>query len=122
VALAAWVTAWRPAWDGVSHRDDAWLRSPILPGFTFHEGRHTHRTWLADEGIPEVGRAARLGHRMPGMGNVYEHVTPETKARILEVLTRRWRAGLTGLDHTEQQKLESLVPEVIREHYRDDAA
>ncbi|WP_221640558.1 site-specific integrase [Actinoallomurus bryophytorum] len=37
---------------------------PILPGYTFHEGRHIHQTWLADDGIPEVGRAARLGQSL----------------------------------------------------------
>lgn len=57
---------WRPAWDGKPGNEEGWLRSPILPGFTFNEGRHTHRTWLADDGIPEVARAARLGHRMRG--------------------------------------------------------
>ncbi|MBB4932766.1 hypothetical protein F4561_003586 [Lipingzhangella halophila] len=58
-----------------------WRRAPILPGFTFNEGRHTHRTWLAEDGVPEVARAARLGHRMRGMGEVYEHVTPAMRSR-----------------------------------------
>ncbi|GAA1773862.1 hypothetical protein [Streptomonospora arabica] len=112
---------WRPAFDGDPDSTVAWLRSPILPGFTFNEGRHTHRTWLADDGIPEVGRAARLGHRMPGMADVYEHVTPETKSRILQVLTRRWEESLTGLDHAERRKLALFVPELADVHYRDDA-
>ncbi|GAA1748511.1 tyrosine-type recombinase/integrase [Streptomonospora arabica] len=113
---------WRPAFDGRPGSEEVWLRSPILPGFTFNEGRHTHRTWLADDGIPEVGRAARLGHRMPGMADVYEHVTPETKTRILEALTRRWENSLTRLDHAERRKLALIVPELADVHYRDDAA
>lgn len=44
------------------------------------------------------------------MANVYEHVTPEAKARILDMLTRRRRTSVTGLDHTKQRKLASLVP------------
>lgn len=112
---------WRPAWDGHPNSEEAWLQTPLLPAFTFHEGRHTHRTWLAEDGIPEVGRAARLGHRMPGMANVYEHVTADTKTRILNVLTRRWQESITRIDHTGQQKLASFVPELTREHYRDDA-
>ncbi|MBB4930654.1 hypothetical protein F4561_001474 [Lipingzhangella halophila] len=56
------------------------------------------------------------------MANVYEHVTADTKARILKVLTRRWQTSITSLDHTEQRKLASLVPELTREHYRDDVA
>jgi integrase len=54
----------------------------VLAGFTFHEGRHTHRTWLADDGITDVARAARLGHNLPGMADVYEHVTPAMKQRV----------------------------------------
>lgn len=63
---------WRPAWDGVCLDDpeSPEYLPPILPGFTFHEGRHTHATWLAQDGIPEVARRARLGHRMRGMGRV----------------------------------------------------
>ncbi|MFD0772339.1 tyrosine-type recombinase/integrase [Streptomonospora algeriensis] len=113
---------WRPVWDGAPASGQAWLRAPILPGFTFNEGRHTHRTWLAGDGSPEVGRAAWLGHRMPGMAEVYEHVTPETKARILQALTRRWEDSLTGIDHAERRKLASFVPEVADVHYRDEAA
>ncbi|GAA4889597.1 hypothetical protein [Streptomonospora salina] len=112
----------RQAWDGGPTSGQAWLRGPILPGFTFNEGRHTHRTWLADDGIPDVGRAARLGYRMPGMADVYEHVTPETKTRILQALTRRWEESLTGIDHEERRKLAPFVPEVGDEHYRDEAA
>lgn len=39
-------------------------RPPILSTFTFHEGRHTHSTWLTEDGIPEVARRARLGPPM----------------------------------------------------------
>ncbi|WP_184580385.1 hypothetical protein [Lipingzhangella halophila] len=63
---------WRPAWDGQPQSEEAWLRSPLLPGFPFNEGRHTHRTWLADDGVPEVARAARLGHRMAGRAGAGE--------------------------------------------------
>lgn len=68
----------------------SWLRGSLLAGVTFSEaGRHTHRTWLAEENIPEVARAARLGHTVVGMGRVYEHVTPEMKRRVLSVLESR---------------------------------
>lgn len=83
---------------------------PILPGFTFHEGRHTHRTWLADDGIPEVGRGARLGQKMRVMGGVYEHVTPETKERSLCVLQSRWEASPVALRPQEQARLVALLP------------
>ncbi len=56
---------WRPAWDGVE-LDDAGAgerRPPILPTFTFHEGRHTHSTWLTEDGIPEVAAGRGWGRR-----------------------------------------------------------
>jgi hypothetical protein len=102
---------WRPAWDGIpENRRTGQYVPPILPGSTFHEGRHTHRTWLADDGIPEIGRAARLGQKMRGMGGVYEHVTPETKQRILDVLTSRWEASLLALRVQEQERLVAMLP------------
>ncbi|MBO2450753.1 hypothetical protein J4573_26865 [Actinomadura barringtoniae] len=82
----------------------------MLPGFTFHEGRHTHRTWLAEDLIPEVARAARLGHKMRGMGDVYEHVTPGMQRRVLEVLQARWVATLAALTPDERHQLIKIVP------------
>lgn len=56
------------------------------------------------------------------MADVYEHVRPETKARILEALTRRWEESLTGIDHAERRKLALFVPESADVRYRDEAA
>lgn len=55
--------------DGVE-LDDAGAgerRPPVLPAFTFHEGRHTHATWLTEDGIPgdgesDPGCAGGTGH------------------------------------------------------------
>lgn len=101
---------WRRVWDGdPDHRDPA-LRPPILPGMTFHEARHTLRTWLAEDGIPEIARVGRLGHKMPGMGSVYEHVTPTMIRRMLRALTRRWHQSIRDLDPAERELLIELVP------------
>lgn len=108
---------WRPAWDGDPDNAQAWLRAPILPGFTFNEGRHTHRTWLAEDGIPEVARAARLGHRMPGMASVYEHVTPAMKTQVLAALEKRWQASVHALSPDERLRLMEMEPKA-GEYYR----
>jgi integrase len=106
---------WRPAWDGDPDNSDPGKRvPPVLPKFTFHEGRHSHRTWLADDGIPEVGRAARLGHRMSGMAAIYEHVTPETKQRILMALEARWEASLLALRVHERAGLVEAMPQMAQ--------
>ncbi|MCR6489221.1 integrase [Amycolatopsis sp. OK19-0408] len=77
---------WRPAWDG-DESGAGERRPPILPTFTFHEGRHTHATWLTEDGIPEVARRARLGQKMEGIARVYDHVMVN---QILDVLQERW--------------------------------
>jgi hypothetical protein len=59
---------------------------PILPWFTFHEGWHTHSTWLTEDSVPEVARRARLGKKMRGIAQVYDHVTPVMRKQVLDVL------------------------------------
>lgn len=55
---------WRPAWDGhlpddPSNKDHV---PPILPWFTFHEGRHTHSTWASSlQGLTSVEKATLVG-------------------------------------------------------------
>jgi integrase-like protein len=103
---------WRPAWDGT---DTDLPSSPdhqpaILQWFTFHEGRHTHSTWLTENGIPEVARRARLGHKMKGIARTYDHVTPEMRQQILTALETRWQAALAGLTPVERAQLESWFP------------
>ncbi|KAB2341636.1 hypothetical protein F8566_40815 [Actinomadura rudentiformis] len=102
---------WRPAWDGNPDSPDPEVRTPaILAGFTFHEGRHTQRTWLADDLIPDVARAARLGHKLPGMADVYEHVTPDMQQRVLDVLQARWDSSVAQLTADERRHLLRIVP------------
>ncbi|WP_424923440.1 tyrosine-type recombinase/integrase [Actinocrispum wychmicini] len=105
---------WRPAWDGVDvdHPTSPDHLPPILPWFTFHEGRHTHSTWLIEDGVPEVARRARLGHKMKGIARTYDHVTPEMRQHILDALEARWQAGLSGLTGAERTRLMSWFPQL----------
>lgn len=105
---------WRPAWDGVdvdlpSSPDH---RPAILPWFTFHEGRHTHSTWLTEDGIPEVARRARLGQKMKGIARTYDHVTPQMREQILVALERRWQNALNALSSSERARLECWFPHI----------
>ncbi|WP_235191105.1 site-specific integrase [Amycolatopsis rifamycinica] len=81
--------------------------SPILPTFTFHEGRHTHATWLTEDGIPEVARRARLGQKMKGIARAYDHVTPAMVNQVLDALEERWQRSLYP---GERAKLVSWFP------------
>ncbi len=41
-----------------------WL--PVKPCLTPHGLRHSHKTWMAEDGIPEILAEQRLGHKVPG--------------------------------------------------------
>jgi hypothetical protein len=103
---------WRPAWDG-QNMDDPCADDhipPILPWFTFNEGRHTHATWLTEDGVPEVARRARLGQKMKGNARVYDHVTPAMRRMVLEALEARWMSSLAVLTSGERTRLTGWFP------------
>ncbi|MEW2427820.1 tyrosine-type recombinase/integrase [Micromonospora sp. NPDC047644] len=78
--------AWTPAVAGNPQRGIP----PVLPGMHFHDLRHTHKTWLIEDGIPEIAQARRLGHRLPGVRGIYSHVTEPMIAAVVDALQRRW--------------------------------
>jgi hypothetical protein len=42
--------------------------------------RHSHKTWLIADGIPEIAQAKRLGHHLANrLVEVYSHVAPENR-------------------------------------------
>jgi hypothetical protein len=45
---------------------------------------------MDEDGIVEVLKSQRLGHRLPGIRGVYAHVTPPMHTPLLEALQRRW--------------------------------
>ncbi len=103
---------WRPAWDGINADNlcaDDHIPA-IQPWFTFHEGRHTHATWLTEDGVPEVARRARLGQKMKGIARVYDHVTDVMRKQILDALEARWEASLLALTATERARLTDWFP------------
>ena len=90
--------AMRPAADGHTPKTPTGHR-PAVPGvrdgLTFHGFRHSHKTWLIADGIPDVAQARRLGHRIPDkIQHIYSHVAPELETRLLEGLEQRWTHAL----------------------------
>jgi hypothetical protein len=59
--------AMRPAADGtISQARPAVQVQPIKPGLTFHGLRHSHKTWMIADQVPEIAQALRLGHVLDG--------------------------------------------------------
>lgn len=87
---------WRRACDGwparptVRGHRGVEAAEPVALGAHVHDLRHTHKTWLAEDGVEPVARDHRLGHATPGMDGIYLHVTDKMRDRILDGLTRRW--------------------------------
>ena len=77
---------WTPATNGQPHHDIP----PVVAGMHFHDLRHSHKTWLIEDDIPEIAQARRLGHRLPGVRGIYSHVTQAMQQRILQALQHRW--------------------------------
>jgi integrase len=85
----------RPAADG--NQDLPRPRVPLLPvrpGLTFHGLRHSQKTWLIADGVPEIAQAKRLGHHLHDrVVETYSHVAPEVERRLLDGLEARWYAA-----------------------------
>ncbi len=69
-----------------------WL--PIRRGLTPHGLRHSHKTWMAEDGIREILQARRLGHDVPGMRGVYTHVSDAMRTELKQALQTRWEQSL----------------------------
>jgi integrase len=69
-----------------------WL--PIKPGLTPHGLRHSHKTWMTEDGIPEILAEQRLGHEVPGMRGLYAHVSDTMRQDLTAKLQARWETSL----------------------------
>jgi Phage integrase family len=81
---------------GQQPADDAplacWL--PVKDGLTPHGLRHSHKTWMAEDGIPEILAEQRLGHDIPGMRGLYAHVSHRMREELTAALQARWEESL----------------------------
>lgn len=82
---------WLPALAGDDDRE--W--GPIQPGMHFYDLRHTHKTWLIEDGVPQVVQHQRLGHKLSGVSGIYSHVTRPMIEAMLGALQQRWERYAT---------------------------
>ena len=69
-----------------------WL--PVRSGLTRHDLRHSHKTWMAEDGIPEILAEQRLGHEVPGMRGLYTHASERMRSELMAALQQRWEDSL----------------------------
>ena len=56
--------------------------------------RHGHKTWMAEDGIPEILAEHRLGHEVPGMRGLYAHTSDRMCEDLKAALQVRWEDSL----------------------------
>jgi Phage integrase family len=81
---------------GLQPSDDAPLACwvPIKDGLTPHGLRHSHKTWMAEDGTPEILAEQRLGHDVPGMRGLYAHASQRMREELTAALQVRWEESL----------------------------
>lgn len=94
--------ALRPAADGNLTRPRAEVRvQPVKPGLSFHGLRHSHKTWMIADNVPEIAQARRLGHTLKDkIQQTYSHVAAEVEARLLTGLEDRWHKAVADSAET----------------------
>lgn len=70
--------------------------TPICEGLTPHLLRHSHKTWMDEDHIPQILSHERLGHELGGIGARYSHPTDAMRAELMAALTTRWHSALDG--------------------------
>lgn len=69
-----------------------WL--PVKRKVTPHGLRHSLKTWMAEDGIPEILAEQRLGHDIPGIRGLYVHVSDRMRQDLTAALQARWEEAL----------------------------
>lgn len=101
----------------------AWL--PVKTGLTPHGLRHSHKTWMVEEGTPEILAELRLGHMVPGMRGLYSHVSDRMREELRHSLQLRWEESLNeraALSPTSPVPALDRLLAPIRERQREPRA
>jgi hypothetical protein len=101
-----------------------WL--PLKPGLTPHGLRHSHKTWMAEDGIPEILAEQRLGHEVPGMRGLYAHASDRMRDDLKAALQARWldslRARAAIAPHSPVPLLDELLAPIWAQSQRQTRA
>jgi len=56
----------------------------------FHDLRHTYKTWLIEDNVPDVLQHRQMGHKYKGISGIYSHVTRPMIDAMLAGMQTRW--------------------------------
>jgi hypothetical protein len=82
---------------------------------TTHGLRHGHKTWMAEDGIPEILSEQRLGHEVPGMRGLYAHVSDRMRAQLTAALQVRWEESLRDRKAMSPRSPVKLLDELLNQ-------
>jgi integrase len=103
---------WAPAVHGTT-RPDSTIWREINPALTFHSLRHSHKTWLIEDGVPDVAQARRLGHRMDHkINDLYSHVADSIDVSLLNALETRWHRAISNARTEDEDTADPSGPTV----------
>ena len=88
-----------------------WL--PVKDGLTPHGLRHSHKTWMTEDGIPEILAEQRLGHQIPGMRGLYAHASPSMRGKLTAALQARWEESLRERAAIDQRSPARLLDTLL---------
>lgn len=88
---------------------------PIAEGMTPHGWRHAQKSWMEEQGIPEVLSEARMRHDIPGVSGVYRHVTRGMVAELMAAMTAAHEAALDARLEMSPGSPVSLLDRMLRE-------
>jgi hypothetical protein len=98
-----------------------WL--PVKDGLTPHGLRHSHKTWMAEDGIPEILAEQHPGHQVPEMRGLYAHASQRMRDKLTADLQARGEESLrerAAIDpHSTVPLLETLLAPFRTEPARD---
>lgn len=94
----------------------SWL--PLVPGLSAHGLRHGHRTWMAEDGIPDILAERRLGHEVPGMRGLYTHVSDRMREALVQALRARWEESLQARAAIRPHSPIQVLDELLTPHRR----
>jgi hypothetical protein len=87
-----------------------------VPGLTAHGLRHGHRTWVAEDGIPDILAEQRLGHEVPGMRGLNIHVSDRMCETLIKALQARWEDSLRARAAIGPRSPVRLLDELLTSH------